>query len=269
MKKLIGILLGISLLLSLGACGPAEGTPTKETQLSTEATKAETTEPTSQSAPETKTEEAPAPEWEEPTGEQEGIYDGQIPEEVPGSVSQSLFLQEARRLGLGEEEVFAMEYQWNGYIGLGDSAAWLSRSFTETPEGVRIDSGILHEAPMNQAEGMDSALSLPEQIAAQYKHWEATGTLDYININQHTAPYYQVKTIALDGTETYVKVQILINGVDFGSYEADHQVLLLPVNSEPIAAKEPAVVELRVLAGQLPDEHHIFVYMTSNISGGR
>ncbi len=160
-------------------------------------------------------------------------------------------------------------YQWHNFMGISDSVAWTAREWVVGSDGVRMELGVLHENPMNRGTGIDSAETLAEKISVQYRYWEETGELDYIHVDKDTPPYYQVTTLAINASSLYAEVQILINGVDFGTHTLDHRVLLLPVDSEPIVAKEPAVVELRLISGELPDALDVFVCMESNISGAR
>ncbi len=180
--------------------------------------------------------------------------------------SLELFRKEAEAQGANPDELW---YQWHDFMGFSDSAAWAVREWTETDDGVRMELAILHENPMNRGTGIDQAETLAEKVAVQYRYWEETGELDYMHIDKNTPPHYQVTSIAINASSCYTQVQIRINGVDFGTCTLDHQVLLLPVNSEPMTADAPAVVELMLLSGTLPAEGDVFVCLGSNISGAR
>lgn len=279
MKKLIALILYLVLLLPLVACGEdftgtTESTVTEpdvptETVPSEEPTPTETVPP----AEITPSEEANAPAEEDvpsdPTPEDEFFLSSLTAEDRMTYESLKLFLEEAQHQNLSFQVRQDMLFQGQTYLGLGDSAAWQERELTETAEGLRIQTGILLETRMEYAAEMNAAQTLAEKIAIQYGYWEETGNLDYVNNDKNTPPYYRVMSLAINGTDTYGKVQVLINGIDFGTWDFDHEVFLLPVESEAITAKEPVVIDLNVLEGELPEEHCIFVYLDSNISGAR
>ncbi len=190
------------------------------------------------------------------------------PEELLEFYNQKLFVDQLK-LEHDLEQVQQLQTQWQGYKGIGDSAAFLAREWTETEQGIRINSAILHEDPLNRAQGMDGAETLAEKVAAQYGYWEETGRRDYIHTDRETPPGHRVQYIAINASNTHVKFRLFINGMDYGIHELYQQVFLYEPDTEFVIAKEPAVVELQVLEGQLPGEEYIFVYLDSNISAAR
>ena len=179
------------------------------------------------------------------------------------------FVDEALRQKISPSELFYYYLRWAfDREVIGDSAAGLDLEYESSENSIVVRGAIFHSIPMNQLNMYDATLT--ELVAAQYRFWEQTGQLDSSvvgNIDADTPPYYQVESLAIDGTGCTAKIQVTVNGVDCGICEINDSVLLMPIESEPFLAKEPAVVELTLIEGTLPDESKVFVGIDSNISG--
>ena len=175
------------------------------------------------------------------------------------------FIEAAQRQDISPEALFSLYLRQ--LTEQGDSAAWQEVETTADSETLYLYGGILHEIPMNHTD----ATTLKEKIADQFAYWQETGTLDdpsVGNINAETEPYYQLRTVVVDGRNANVSFRLKVNGREVGCYDVKHRILFLQIDQPSIPASEPVEVKLEALEGALPTDS-VYLGITSNISGAR
>ncbi|MDD7772213.1 MAG: hypothetical protein PT958_05520 [Firmicutes bacterium] len=187
------------------------------------------------------------------------------------------FVDEALRQKISPSELFYYYLRWAfDREVIGDSAAYSDFEYETKENSLLIRGAILDEFPMNTLVNSNTlpvhGAPLTECVAGQYQLWEQTGNLGNPGlgvIDADTPPYYQVTGLAIDGTGCTAKLQLTVDGVDFGVCEINDNVLLLPIDAEAIIASQPVTVELTLIEGTLPDASKVFVALDTNITGGR
>lgn len=250
MKK-ISVLLALALLLSVLAVGCSGEKP-------------EVIVPESSAAASenTDTAEESASPSVEPVVIRTSDYYERVAEEQADALTP--FVNEATQHGIPADALFTRYLREMTYDSNDPTIQKTER--TVTNDGILLRTAILHELPLKEA-GLSVDASLDELIAAQYGYYEQNGTYDYTGNTDK--PYYHAIGLAINGSYVKVDFVLYVNGIKIDTYSIDHNVLLIPLDSDRYLVDHPMEFKLVVLDGELPMPDYIYVGIDSNISAER
>ena len=181
-------------------------------------------------------------------------------------------IEAAEKINMSPNDFFSRYVE--PYYAVGDSAAGPCYEYETQDDCMTIRCGFMHEHTSNQ---IDYDLPLTKRIEKQFEFWinPELFRADYspYSLTGGEIPMFTLEAITIDGSDCACTVQILVNGELQDTYEIDHEVLVLdrdgPIYQNTFEGSSPIVVELVLLEGSLPAENHVFVTISSNISGSR